>query len=198
MQEMDMGASTPVVEQRSSVVDRAVLSIGERLRAYTHAVSDEAQAQLDLVMEGVAGSPLAASLESVRPMVRERLRGADRGAVVSNLIVTALKTGYGVASFFAAREALRSNMAGRVATAAVHGLVGAGAIAWGAVGMRNVGGGEKRMLGRYTSRLQRYYRTEAGQRAAHGKGTGDRESLTSQVDRIIRRMTLGVVPTVSG
>ncbi len=177
-----------------SLIERIQAGISERIHDYSHAVSEESDFHLQSILSQVEGSPLEASIEALRPQIEKGLRTLDRQAVVSNLIVTAVKTSFGMMLLGGVRGLWSEDRP----SAIVSGLMGAGVLVWGYSGMRNVGSQEKRVLQARSRRLRTYYQTEAGQRAAQGLGTGDGESLTGQVDRIVRRMTLGTIPTVSG
>jgi len=184
-----------------SLVDRVRAGIAERIDAYLHPVSRDAMAVVE-------GSPLAASIHTLRPEIEEGLQKVDRSAVVRNLFITALKTGFGAFILTNSdrprwqREVRADDgqipIPGTRGAAVVNGLLGVGIMAWGATGLGNVGNAEKGWVRQYARRMKTYYRTEAGKRAAWGKGTGEGEALTTQVNRIVRRMTQDNVPTISG
>lgn len=180
--------------QQPSLLQRIQGGISERIHDYSHAVSEEADFHIQSILSQVEGSPLEASIETLKPRIDNELRTLDGRAVMSNLIVTALKNSVGIMYLDQSRHLWSQNRTDAI----ISGIFGMGALVWGFSGMRNVGLQERRVLRARSRRLQTYYQTEAGQRAAQGLGTGDGESLTGQVDRIIRRMTLGTIPTVSG
>lgn len=195
MQTIEMSPQTPVETLQPSLVERIQTGIMERFHEYTHAVSNQAHFQIESILTGIEETPVARSLETLRPEIDEGLRAVDTQVVVKNLVANSLTAGFGTLILAGARELWQD---GDRRSALVGGLLGTGVIGLGVLGLRGVGIRERISLIMRANKLKTYYQTEAGQRAARGQGTGDGESVTGQVDRIVRLMTLGNVPTISG
>lgn len=195
MQSIEMGPQAPVEITQPSFIERMYVGITEQLQKYTHVVSNQAQNQIESILSYIDGSPVATSIETLRPQIDEGLRILDTQVVVKNIVANSIIVGFGTLVLAGARELWQENQR---RPAIVGGVLGAGVVGLGVLGLRGVGLREQIALIMRANKLKTYYQTEAGQRAAQGKGTGDGESVTGQVDRLIRLMTLGNVPTISG
>ncbi len=167
----------------------------KRIDRYTHPVSTEARDQLQLIKDVLPEGALVQTLESVEPQFRHAMRRRDQHSVFWNLFSTGVRLGLGTGFLYNTGRSLRGHQW-------LNSALNAGLGLWFTMtGVNNpsmAGYYDRNRVQQESFLLQTYYNTEVGRNASMGRGFGESESLTNQVDRIVRAITLGDIPTVSG
>lgn len=162
---------------------------------YLHSVSNEASQQMWTIQQMLPEGMLSQTLEAVEPDLRTAMKKRDRNAVLWNLVATGMRCALGVGYFVDSVQNIRDKRR-------LHGVLtlglGVGFTASSCTNLLNVGFPDRNRIRDASTQMQRYYSTDVGINAAGGKGEGETESLTNQVDRIVRAISLGDIPSISG
>lgn len=182
-------------DHSTSLVDRVRARTAHALDEFFHPISREAERQLSIIADKIHDTPLGESLNSVRPHLRETLKLSDTSQAVRNIVAGLWFQIPGALFLVASGIDLRDR---HWRQAAGSFAVGGGLIGLGVLGQQARLEGTRDTIRRRGKQFDLYYGTEIGKRAAGGMGTSESESLTRQVDRIVRRLTLNNIESISG